>query len=101
MLWTAIILVAVVSLTIKAAGPALLGDRELPLWSRGIIALLAPALLAALVVTDVAGSHWSDANWPVAGGLAVVAVTRLLLRVPMLVAVLAGVATTALMRLIG
>ena len=43
---------AVVTAAIKAAGPVALGGRELPAWVDGVIALLAPAILAALVVTQ-------------------------------------------------
>ena len=42
---------AVVTAAIKAAGPIVLGGRELPSQLLGVIGLLAPALLAALVVT--------------------------------------------------
>lgn len=42
---------AAVTAVIKAAGPVALGARALPRWFSGIVALLAPALLAALVVT--------------------------------------------------
>ena len=42
---------AVVTAAIKAAGPIVLGGRELPAQFLGVICLLAPALLAALVVT--------------------------------------------------
>jgi branched-subunit amino acid transport protein len=42
---------AVVTAAIKAAGPVVLGGRELPPQLLGVISLLAPALLAALVVT--------------------------------------------------
>jgi len=43
---------AVVTFAIKAVGPIALGGRELPLWFSSVIILLAPALLAALVVTQ-------------------------------------------------
>jgi branched-subunit amino acid transport protein len=43
---------AVVTAAIKASGPVALGGREIPLWAASVIALLAPALLAALVVTS-------------------------------------------------
>ena len=49
--WTLVAAAAVVTAVIKAAGPVALGGRELPPWSARVIALLAPALLAALVVT--------------------------------------------------
>jgi hypothetical protein len=37
---------------IRASGPVLLGGRELPPRALAVIGLLAPALLAALVVTE-------------------------------------------------
>ena len=43
---------AVVTFAIKAAGPVALGGRELPRWFTGVVVLLAPALLTALVVTQ-------------------------------------------------
>jgi branched-subunit amino acid transport protein len=49
--WALIGLCAVVTFAIKAAGPIALGRRELPGWFTDVIALMAPALLAALVVT--------------------------------------------------
>jgi branched-subunit amino acid transport protein len=42
---------AIVTAAIKAAGPIVLGGRQLPAQFLGVITLLAPALLAALVVT--------------------------------------------------
>ena len=47
--WTVIGASAVIAATIRAAGPVALGGRELPPWAASVIALLAPALLAALV----------------------------------------------------
>ena len=44
---------ALVTAAIKAAGPVALGGRDLPAWFTGIVVLLAPALLAALVATQV------------------------------------------------
>jgi branched-subunit amino acid transport protein len=41
-----------VTVAIKGAGPAMLGGRELPDWFQSVVVLLAPALLAALVVTQ-------------------------------------------------
>jgi branched-subunit amino acid transport protein len=49
--WALIGLCAVVTAAIKAAGPIALGHRDLPGWFTDVIALMAPALLAALVVT--------------------------------------------------
>jgi branched-subunit amino acid transport protein len=43
---------AVVTVLIKAAGPVAFGGRDLPPRLAGVIALMAPALLVALVVTQ-------------------------------------------------
>ena len=43
---------AVITAAIKAAGPMALGGRDLPDRFLGVISLFAPALLAALVVTQ-------------------------------------------------
>ncbi|WP_026910602.1 AzlD domain-containing protein [Patulibacter minatonensis] len=53
--WLLIVLCAVVTAAIKGVGPVALGGRALPDRATGVIALLAPTLLAALVVTGVAG----------------------------------------------
>jgi branched-subunit amino acid transport protein len=51
-LWGLIAGCAVVTAVIKAAGPMAFGGRKLPDRVDGVIALLAPALLAALIVTQ-------------------------------------------------
>ncbi|MDX8152299.1 AzlD domain-containing protein [Patulibacter brassicae] len=72
--WALIVAVAVVTAAIKAAGPVALGGRALPPPAAGVLALLAPALLAALVVTGVASrdGEWhlgTEAAGVAAGGL--------------------------------
>ncbi|AFU04682.1 AzlD domain-containing protein [Nocardia brasiliensis] len=98
-LWAAIVLVALISIGFKAAGPVLLGDREIRPRLAGVIALLAPALLAGLVLTDVTGPGWSGIDWTLCAGLAAIAVTYVL-RMPVLAAILCGVAVTATLRLL-
>lgn len=49
--WLLIGLCALVTALIKGVGPLALGHRDLPGWFTDVIALMAPALLAALVVT--------------------------------------------------
>jgi len=44
---------AAITALLKGAGPVALGGRELPPWFSSIVALMAPALFAALVVTQV------------------------------------------------
>ncbi|MEU3622027.1 branched-chain amino acid ABC transporter [Amycolatopsis coloradensis] len=96
-LWITIVVVALISVGFKAAGPALLGDRELPPRLAGMIALLAPALLAGLVLTDITGPAWTGVDWTLCAGLAAIAVTYVL-RVPALAAILCGVVVTAALR---
>jgi branched-subunit amino acid transport protein len=60
-IWALIALVAVTTFAIKAFGPITVGGRELPPWSAKVIASMAPALLAALVVTAALadGEEWA------------------------------------------
>jgi branched-subunit amino acid transport protein len=65
---------AIVTFAMKAAGPVALGGRELPPWFTGVVVLLAPALLTALIVTQaLADGHrlhvGADTAGVVAGGL--------------------------------
>ena len=97
-LWTAVLIVALAGWGMKAAGPVALGGRELPGRARDVIALLAPVLLAALLVTELAGPRWSEVSWTQLVGVGVVGAARAL-KAPILVAVAAGVVATALLRL--
>jgi branched-subunit amino acid transport protein len=65
---------AAVTVAIKGIGPMALGGRDLPPWFMGVVALLAPALLTALVVTQALadGRHLmigEDTAGVMAGGL--------------------------------
>ncbi len=51
-LWLLVGGCALVTFAIKAAGPVAFGGRDLPPWFSAVIALMAPALLAALIVTQ-------------------------------------------------
>ena len=53
--WIVIVAVGTMTVALKAVGPVLLGGKPLPEHLTGIVGLLAPALLAALVVTQVLG----------------------------------------------
>jgi branched chain amino acid efflux pump len=96
-LWVAIVGVALASAVIKAAGPVLVGGRELPPRAVSVIALLAPALLAALVVSETFGEEGHLVLDERAIGVAVAAIA-LALRAPVLLAVALAAATTALVR---
>ena len=92
--WLAVVVVGAATVVLKAAGPVLLGGRELPPRIRLLVGLLAPALLAALVVTQTLGSERHlvvDARVP---GVAAAAVA-LFLRAPVLVAVALAAGVTA------
>ena len=62
--WTSILVVAVANFAIKAAGPVLLGGRELPRPVVAVIAFLGPALLMALVVVGTFSDGSSLASTP-------------------------------------
>jgi branched-subunit amino acid transport protein len=53
--WVTIGALAVTTALIRASGPVILGGRDLPPRLIDVIALLAPALLAALVVVETFG----------------------------------------------
>ena len=99
-LWVAIVVVTLASAVIKAGGPILVGGRELPPRVNAVIALLAPALLAALVVTETFGDdgHLVLDERTLGVGAAAVA---LALRAPVLLAVALAALVTALARLLG
>jgi branched-subunit amino acid transport protein len=61
---------AVATALIKAVGPVALGGRELPERFTGVIALMAPALLAALVVTAALANEDRLAVGPDTAGVA-------------------------------
>jgi hypothetical protein len=96
-LWVTIIAVALASAAIKAAGPVLVGGRELPPRAVAVIALLAPALLSALVITETFGDDGQLVLDERAAGVAVAA-AALALRAPVLLAIALAALTTALVR---
>jgi branched-subunit amino acid transport protein len=57
--WVTIALLTIGTVAIKAVGPITLGGRELPDRLAGVVALLAPSLLAALVIVDTLGADKS------------------------------------------
>jgi len=97
--WLCVLVVGAATVVFKATGPVLLGRRELPTWLAGPVALLAPAVLSALVVTQaVGGDHEIVVDARLAGlGAGAVAVA---LRAPLLAVVAVAALTAALVRLI-
>jgi len=97
--WTAVLVVGLATVAIKAAGPVLAGGRELPQSSARVVNLLAPALLAALVATQAFASDESLVVDERGAGLAAAGVA-ILLRAPLLLVVVVAAVTAATLRAI-
>ena len=98
MTWVVIAVVGAVTMAFKASGPVLLGRRELPPRVASVVEVLAPAMLAALVVTQTVGGDREiviDERLAgvVAGGIAV------WLRAPLIAVMVVAGATAAVIRL--
>ena len=95
--WTVVLLVGAFTIAFKAAGPVLLGGRALPQRADDALELLAPSLLAALVVTQAVGEDGAlvfDERL-VGVGVAVLAIR---LRAPLIVVMILAAVATALVR---
>jgi branched-subunit amino acid transport protein len=96
--WLVVLVAGAATVAFKATGPVLLGGRTLPPAIADVVALLAPVLLAALVVTQAVGGDEElvfDARLAgVGAGAAAIAV-----RAPLPAVVVVAAAATALARL--
>jgi len=88
---------AVVTAAIKAAGPVVLGGRQLPERFSSVIGLMAAALLAALVVTTTLADGHELTIGPDTAGVAVAGVV-LWRDGPVVVGVLVAAVVTAVLR---
>lgn len=97
--WWLILGLAALTALVKAAGPVLLGGRALPAWMTGVIVLMAPTLLSALVVTSVLaeGRSWSVGAHTVGVAVAAVMLWR---RCSLVLCVVVAVLVTAGLRAI-
>ncbi len=96
-IWIAVAAVGAATVAIKATGPVLLGGRELPPRLLAVVELLAPALLAALVVTQaVAGDRRLVFDARLLGLAAAAIAVRL--RAPLLAVMAVAALVTALAR---
>lgn len=86
--WTVVAVVGAATIAFKALGPVGLSGRELPPRLASILGLLAPAVLAALVVASAAGS------WERILGLGAAAIA-VLLRAPLLLVVVIAAVVAA------
>ena len=94
--WVVVVAVGVVTILFKAAGPVLLGSRQLSGRTLRVVELLAPVMLTALVVTQTVGGDGGIAvDARVAGvGVAGIALWRGVPIVPAMA--IAAVVTAAL-----
>lgn len=95
--WIVVLGAGLGTLLLKGLAPAVLGGRALPPRLMRPMALLAPTLLAALIVTNTfaTGRHLAlDAR---AAGLAA-GLVAILLRAPILVTIASAAVTAALLR---
>ena len=97
--WITIAGLTAATVAIKAAGPLLVGDRELPASAYAVISLLAPALLTALIVTDTFAREQDLTVDARAAGLACAGVA-VALRAPLLLTVLVAAVGAAAVRAI-
>lgn len=97
--WIVVAAVGVVTIAFKAAGPVLLGGRPLGPRMQSIVDLLAPVMLAALVVTQTfAGDGEIVVDARVPGVLAAaVAIWR---GAPVIVTMVVAALVTALVRVV-
>ena len=93
-----IAVVGAVTMVFKAAGPVLLGKRELPERVASVVDVLAPAMLAALVVTQTVGGDRELVFDERLAGVAAGAVA-IWLRAPLLAVMVVAALTAALIRL--
>lgn len=98
-IWLSVLTVTLANWLLKASGPLVLGDRRLPPAARQVVSLVAPVLLAALIVVELAGPDWQGVDGLQILGVAVAGVMWAL-RAPLLVAVLVGALATAVLRLL-
>lgn len=97
--WAVVLLVGAFTIAFKGAGPVVLGGRALPEQLSNAFELLAPALLAALVVTQAVGSKDGIVLDTRLVGVAA-GVVAILFRAPLIVVIVVAALATALVRLL-
>jgi branched-subunit amino acid transport protein len=97
--WVVVLVVGAATVALKATGPVLLGNRELPEPVARVVSLLGPVLLSALVVTQTVGGDNElvfDARLAGVGAGAVAIAAR----APLPAVVVVAAVATALARLV-
>lgn len=97
--WWVVLIAGATSMLLKAAGPVVVGGRALPPRLVSLVECLAPALFAALIVTQVFGGnrelHLDERALGLAAGLIAV-----YLKAPVVLVVTSAALVTALVRLL-
>jgi uncharacterized membrane protein len=93
----AIVALALINIAFKAAGPAILADREFPPRAQLVIEAFSPALLAGLLVVELLGQRWELFDWTTLPGLLGAAIAWRL-RAPQLACIAVGVVVTVATR---
>lgn len=96
-MWLTVAALAIINFTFKAAGPAILGDREFSAPVHAVLDTLPVALLSGLIAVDLLGPRWTDADPTMLPGLVTAGIARGR-RAPDFVCILAGVVVTAGLR---
>jgi branched-subunit amino acid transport protein len=97
--WIVIAVIGAVTIAFKASGPVLLGTRALPPRVASVVDVLAPAMLAALVVTQTVGGDRELVLDERLLGVAVGGVA-VWLRAPLVVVMTVAAAAAAMLRLL-
>lgn len=92
--WTVVAAVGAATIAIKATGPVALAGRSLSERLAAVVDLLAPAVLAALVVTQTAGDAARVAGVAAAG-------VAVLLRAPLLLVIVVAAVVSGGARALG
>ena len=95
--WVLVGVVGAGTIVLKGIGPLVLGGRRLPDRLTGVVSLLAPALLAALIVTQTFARGTALVVDARVAGIAA-AVLAIALRAPILVVIVAAAAAAAVTR---
>ena len=96
--WLVVAALAVTAAAVRAAGPLLVGGRRLPRPLIGVVDLLGPALLSALIVVETFGEGRSLVIGPSLAGVVVAGGILLRRRDALLAAILAAATVTAGLR---
>jgi branched-subunit amino acid transport protein len=95
--WLLVAIVGLGTVALKGVGPLVLGGRRLPDRLTGVVSLLAPTLLAALIVTNTFATGSALVIDARVAGMAA-AVVAIVLRAPILVVIVVAAVAAAVTR---